>query len=53
MVINILVIFASISLCLMLTMGILTRYLYNKPKSNKFRQWWNNHIVDMDGKYDN
>ena len=53
MVISILVASMLVSLCIMLIIGILTRYLYDKPKLNKFRQWWSNHVVDMDDKYNN
>jgi len=29
-----------------------TEYIDNKPKTNKFRQWWSNHIVDLDKRYE-
>jgi len=53
MITNILIALILIALFLILTLGLLTEYLCNKPQSNKFRQWWSNHIVDMDDKYDN
>ena len=37
---------------LITVVGLITATLQEKPKSNKFRQWWSNHIADMDGKYD-
>ena len=41
----------SVSLIMLLLMGFITRYLDTKPKSNKIRQWWSNHICDLDDRY--
>jgi len=27
-------------------------YLTDKPKTNKFRQWWSRHICDLDNNYE-
>lgn len=35
-----------------LSIFYITDRLNDVPKSNKFRQWWSKHIVDMDGKYE-
>jgi len=51
MIINILIALILLAVSLILISGLLTEYLYSKPKSNKFRQWWSNHIVDLDDKY--
>jgi len=40
-----------ISLALMYAFDKLTQYLDKQPKDNKFRQWWSNHICDLDNKY--
>ena len=42
---------AAISFVLMYIVDQLTQYLDSKPKDNKFRQWWSNHICDLDNKY--
>jgi hypothetical protein len=34
-----------------LTMVLLTGYLGGKPKSNKFRKWWSENVVDLDNLY--
>jgi hypothetical protein len=34
-----------------LTIVTLTGYLSGKPKSNKFRKWWSENIVDLDNLY--
>jgi hypothetical protein len=52
MIIKILFMLASISFSLFLIMGLITRELDKKPKTNKFRQWWSRHIVDLDNSYD-
>jgi hypothetical protein len=53
MIINILIALILIAAFLILILGLLTEYLCTKPKSNKFRQWWSNHIVDLDDRYNN
>ena len=53
MIINIILIVIVIGIFFMVTIGLLTTELQKKPKSNKFRQWWNKYIVDMDGNYNN
>lgn len=43
-----------LSLSIVLLMAIIvktTEYLQDKPKTNKFRQWWSNNIVDLDNRY--
>ena len=35
----------------MYTIVKVTDYLEPKPKTNKFRQWWSNNVVDLDNKY--
>jgi hypothetical protein len=42
---------AAISFALMYIVDQLTQYLDGKPKDNKFRKWWSNHICDLDNKY--
>ena len=44
-------IFAVISLTVFIAIFKFTEYLDNKPKSNKLRQWWSRHIVDLDNLY--
>jgi hypothetical protein len=42
----------SLIMCFIMVMFIkVTDYLENKPKTNKFRQWWSNNMVDLDNKY--
>jgi hypothetical protein len=36
----------------MILVFYVTPILDKKPKSNKFRQWWNKHVVDMDNNYE-
>jgi hypothetical protein len=31
---------------------LITDKLLNVSKSNKFRKWWSNNVVDLDGKYE-
>ena len=28
-----------------------SNYLEKKPKSNRFRKWWTNNIVDLDNRF--
>jgi enamine deaminase RidA (YjgF/YER057c/UK114 family) len=35
----------------MYTVVKVTDYLEDKPKTNKFRQWWSNNVVDLDNRY--
>lgn len=42
----------AISTISMVAIFKLTEYLDSKPKSHKFRQWWSNHIVDLDNRYE-
>lgn len=35
----------------MILVFYVTPIIDKKPKSSKVRQWWNKHVVDMDGKY--
>jgi len=41
-----------ISIIGMITISKITDYLFDKPKINKFRQWWSLHIVDLDNNYE-
>ena len=43
--------YTAISLISMFAFHFITTYLGTKPQSNKFRQWWSNHICDLDGRY--
>jgi cell shape-determining protein MreC len=56
MTINILqaMIFNIMLILSLLIVGVfkITDYLIDKPKSNKFRQWWSNHIADIDNRYE-
>ena len=51
MLVKAILIGATISFALMYTIDKLTQHLDSKPKDNKFRQWWSNHICDLDNKY--
>jgi hypothetical protein len=51
MIINILIALVLSAVFLILTLGLLTEHLCNRPQSSKFRQWWSNHIVDLDDTY--
>ena len=51
MIFNIFVIIVVIGIFLIIVVGLLTTELQEKPKSNKFRQWWSNNIVDLDDRY--
>jgi hypothetical protein len=51
MIIKIFLLFCIISVASVLIMGFITYKIDKKPKSNKFRQWWSRHIVDLDNKY--
>lgn len=42
----------AISAISMVTIFKVTEYIDNKPKTNKFRQWWSRHIVDLDNRYE-
>ena len=42
----------AISAIGMVTIFKVTEYIDNKPKTNKFRKWWSNHIVDLDKRYE-
>lgn len=42
----------AISTIGMVTIFKVTEYVDNKPKTNKFRQWWSRHIVDLDNNYE-
>jgi len=42
----------AISAISMVTIFKVTDYLIDKPKTNKFRKWWSNHIVDLDNHYE-
>lgn len=51
MIINIIIAFLAISTFTILLVALLTQHLHGKSKSNKLRQWWSNHIVDLDDRY--
>ena len=40
-----------VSIVTMIIIVKVTDYLEPKPKTNKFRQWWSNNIVDLDNRY--
>jgi len=50
--IKLLLIATVISLLLFIAIVKISEYLDGKPKSHKFRQWWSNHIVDLDKRYE-
>ena len=41
----------SFLMVFLILIGQTTKHLDGKPKDNKFRQWWSNHICDLDNKY--
>lgn len=41
-----------IGFLLTISVFYITDRLNDVPRSNKFRQWWSKHIVDLDGKYE-
>jgi len=45
-------IFSLSTIPLFILVGLITEYLELKPKTNKFRQWWSRHIVDLDNRYE-
>lgn len=45
-------VFFIISFGIMFLIFYCTPMIDKKPKSSKIRQWWNKHVVDMDGKYE-
>ena len=49
--IKILLILTAISLLSFIAMAKISEYLTDKPKSSKLRQWWSNHICDLDNRY--
>lgn len=51
-IVKLLIILAALSVGLMVFTMYVSSILEDKPKTNKFRQWWSNHIVDLDGKYE-
>jgi len=48
---NIILTAVILSPVLLILMGFITKYLDNKPKSNKIRQWWSRHVCDLDDLY--
>jgi len=48
---NIILTAIILSPLLLILMGFITKYLDNKPKSNKIRQWWSRHVCDLDDLY--
>ena len=48
---NIILTAIILSPVILISMALITRYLDNKPKSNKLRKWWSNNIVDLDDRY--
>ena len=51
-IVKLLIILAALSVGSMVLIMYISSVLENKPKSNKFRQWWVKHIVDLDNEYD-
>jgi len=42
----------SLIMCFIMVVFVkVTDYLEDKPKTNKFRQWWSNNMVDLDNRY--
>jgi hypothetical protein len=48
---NIILTAVILSPVLLILMGFITKYLDNKPKSNKIRQWWSRYVCDLDDLY--
>jgi uncharacterized membrane protein len=44
-------ILAALSIGTFMIVLYVSTHLENKPKSNKFRQWWNKYITDLDNTY--
>lgn len=40
-----------LSIPIFLGVILITEHLVGMSKSNKFKKWWNNNIVDLDNKY--
>ena len=51
-ILKLLIILFALSIGAIISIMYISGILEDKPKSNKFRQWWSNHIVDLDGKYE-
>ena len=50
-IIKLLIILMALSVIIFMFILETSARLENKPRSNKFRQWWSKHVVDLDGKY--
>jgi hypothetical protein len=51
-IVKLLIILFALSIGAIISIMYISGILEDKPKSNKFRQWWSNHIVDLDGEYE-
>jgi|LauGreDrversion4_2_1035121.scaffolds.fasta_scaffold445537_2 hypothetical protein len=51
-ILKLLIILFALSIGVIISIMYISGILEDKPKSNKFRQWWSNHIVDLDSKYE-
>jgi hypothetical protein len=47
-ILKLLIILATFSIGIIVFTMYISSILEDKPKSNKFRQWWVKHIVDLD-----
>lgn len=43
--------FVMFFVVLMAAVKTISDYLQGKPKSNRFRKWWTNNMVDLDNLY--
>lgn len=46
------IILAALSVGIIIFVMYISTVLEDKPNTNKFKQWWSKHIVDLDGKYE-
>lgn len=51
-IVKLLIILFALSIGTIISIMYISSILEDKPKSNKFRQWWTKHIVDLDNEYD-
>ena len=50
-ILKLLIILFALSIGAIISIMYISGILEDKPKSNKFRQWWSNNIVDLDDRY--
>jgi hypothetical protein len=51
MIIKIYLLLILISIPIFIGTILITEHLVKIVKTNKFRKWWNNNVVDLDDKY--